>query len=170
MWPRAAVWRPIAQGIQWVWTVRGSNRGCGRDFPQPSRPATGSTQLSIQWLAVLYRGLSSRIVALTTHSHLVWETNVSEETADVFLALNTNRQADSFEMLLLICQTLGRHGPEYRNFFLEKLIRKSVRPWTFRSVFNRTNCLSLSTGRVNQPTHAISVWVFQFNILFLSQQ
>jgi len=26
------------------WTVRGSNPGCGRDFPHPSRPALGPTQ------------------------------------------------------------------------------------------------------------------------------
>ena len=50
-------------------------------------------------------------------------TNVSEEPADFFLALNTERQADSFEMLLLICQTLRRHGLEYRNVILETLIR-----------------------------------------------
>ena len=66
MWPRGTVWRPIEWGIQWVWAVRGSNRGGGRDFPQPSRPALESTYLSIQWVPGLYRGLRSRVVALTT--------------------------------------------------------------------------------------------------------
>jgi hypothetical protein len=89
MWPRAAVWRPIEQGIQWVWMVRGPNRGGGRDFPQPTRPALGSTHLSIQWVLGLYRGLSSRVVALTTPLPSSWEicTNVSEEPVDFFLAL-----------------------------------------------------------------------------------
>jgi len=48
--------------------------------------------------------------------------NVSEERADFFFARNTDRQAYSFDMLLLIYQTLRRHGPKSRNFFLEKLI------------------------------------------------
>jgi len=32
------------------WTIRGSNPGGGRDFPYPSRPALGPTQVHIQWV------------------------------------------------------------------------------------------------------------------------
>ena len=42
----------------------------GRDFPHLSKPALGPTQPPIQWAPGLYRGLSGRGVALTTHPHL----------------------------------------------------------------------------------------------------
>jgi len=37
------------------WTVWGSNRGGGRDFPHLSRPALGSTQPPVQWVPGLSR-------------------------------------------------------------------------------------------------------------------
>ena len=43
---------------------------CGRDFPHPSRPALGLTQLAIKWVPGHSRGSSGRRVAPTTHSHL----------------------------------------------------------------------------------------------------
>ena len=42
----------------------------GRDFPHPSRPTLVLTQPPIQWVPVLSRGQSCRVVALTTHPHL----------------------------------------------------------------------------------------------------
>ena len=36
------------------WTVRGSNIGGGRDFPYPSRPGVGPTQLVVQWVPALF--------------------------------------------------------------------------------------------------------------------
>jgi len=48
-------------GIQSQW---------GRDFPHQSRPDLGPTQLPIQWVPGLSRGLSGRGEALTTHAHL----------------------------------------------------------------------------------------------------
>jgi len=48
----------IAQSVQRLATgstVRGSNPGGGRDFPQPFRPALRTIQPSIQWVRGLYR-------------------------------------------------------------------------------------------------------------------
>ena len=44
--------------------------GWGRNFPHSSRPALGPTQppiQSIQWVPVLSRGQTGRVMALTTH-------------------------------------------------------------------------------------------------------
>ena len=52
-------WAGIAQSVQRLatgWTVRGSNRGGGRDFPYPSIPALQPTQPPIQWVTDLFRG------------------------------------------------------------------------------------------------------------------
>jgi hypothetical protein len=54
------VWAGVAQSVQRLatgWMVRGSNPGGGgRDFPNPFRPAVGSTQPPIQWVPDLTGG------------------------------------------------------------------------------------------------------------------
>jgi len=53
------IWAMIAQRVQRLskgWTVRGSNPGWGWDFPHPSGPALGLTQLPVQWVPGLSRG------------------------------------------------------------------------------------------------------------------
>ena len=47
----------IAQSVQQLataWSVRGSNRGGGRDFPHLFRPALRPTQPDIKWVPGLF--------------------------------------------------------------------------------------------------------------------
>jgi hypothetical protein len=49
----------IAQTVQRFatgWAVWGSNLGREGDFPHPSRPVLGTTQLPIQWVLGLFQG------------------------------------------------------------------------------------------------------------------
>ena len=46
----------ISVAIRYRLDDPGIESRCGRDFPQPSKPALGSTQLPVQWVSVLFAG------------------------------------------------------------------------------------------------------------------
>ena len=61
------VGRDCSVGIATRYGLEGPGSHWGRDFPQSSRPAMGSTQPPIEWVPVLSWGWSGRGVALNTH-------------------------------------------------------------------------------------------------------
>jgi len=61
---------PVGIAIRYELDGTGIESWWRRDFPNPSRPALGLTQLPIHWIPGALPGLSGRGVALTTHPHL----------------------------------------------------------------------------------------------------
>jgi len=66
--PACMKWAAIAQSVQPLDTVRGSNPGKGQDFSHASRPFLWPTQPPVHLVPGLFRG--GKAAGVTTHPHL----------------------------------------------------------------------------------------------------